>query len=893
MSKLRRIANALLITTALCPVAAFGQATGGEPAVEAAPSPPAAEAQPEEETVEVSAPGADPGGSTIIVRGRRNVVRTTPEVLSILSSEEIARTGEGEVAGALQRVTGLSVVGNGYVYVRGLGDRYSLALLNGLALPSPEPLRRVVPLDLFPTSILASAFVQKSYSVNYPGEFGGGVINLTTSAIPAENFVSIGGSVGGNSETSLNLGYTHYGSPTDWLGFDNGERDIPRRLEAALNAGAPISEGGAFSRRDIQDITASLSNARTTVAQTNREIPLNWGLDLSGGTAFQMGGMDVGVIANAGFSNSWRTRDALQQTPGAGGIGTEFRSVRTDNRIVANGLLGVAAEFADHEVRLTNLIIRDTLKTTRLGAGYDIQLSDPVPGGPDQQINQRTAWYERQLINTQAIGEFDFGKLGLDLRAGYANSRRDAPYERNFSYAYSEEVGDYINTLTTNAQSASISFSELDEDVWNFGGDLSYELSDTVNLSVGAAYLDTHRVSSRRDFNFRPANSVNLAVAQLRPDFLLSDFNIYTYDILLVETSALAGIAKYEGDLDVLGLYGQATVDITPTIKLNAGVRYEDGEQSVTLVDLFNQGGLEQTSPVKNSYWLPAATLTWSFRDDMQLRVHGSKTLARPQFRELAPQTYFDTESDRQFFGNPFLGDSELTNAELRYEWYFAPQQRFSIAGFYKDIEKPIEAITNVAGGGALLTTFGNAPSAELFGAEVEVVKYWPLPKLGPYRLVTTGNYSFTESKLKVADGDTTILNDTRGSRPASEVFTDGDPLTGQSRHIANLQLGFENTERLQQATLMLNYASKRVTSRGPILGETRQGDFFEDPGITLDFVARHGLTLFGKEGELNFKARNLLDEDYEEYQNVGGRRIEINRYKLGTSISLGGSVKF
>ena len=897
MSKLRLITRALLISTALCPSVLFAQATEApaeataDGTAEPAESTPADVAE-EEPAIEVSAPGVDPGGE-IIVRGRRNIVRATPEVMSVLSSEEIARTGEGEVAGALQRVTGLSVVGDGYVYVRGLGDRYSLALLNGLALPSPEPLRRVVPLDIFPTSILASAFVQKSYSVNYPGEFGGGVINLTTSAIPAAPFLSVGASFGGDSETSLGLGYTHYGSQTDWLGIDYGERSLPPIFEAALNSGNPISEGPAFSRRDIQDITASLSNARTTLVQRNDEIPLNWGVDLSAGTAFALAGMDVGIIASAGLSNSWRTRDALNQTPGGDGIGTEFRTVRTDNRIVANGLLGIAGQFGEHEVRLTNLIIRDTLKATRLAAGYDIQLGDPVPDGPDQQINQRTAWYERQLINSQAIGEFDFGRVGIDLRAGFANSQRNAPYERSFSYVFSEQAGDYINTLTANAQNANISFSELDENVWNFGGDVTYELTDAIDLSAGVAYLDTHRASSRRDFNFRPANSINLAVAQLRPDFLLSDFNIYTYDIILVETSALAGIAKYEGDLDVLGVYGQGTVDFTPDLKLNAGVRFEEGKQSVTLVDLFNQGGLDQVPAIENSYWLPAATLTWSFRDNMQLRLHGSRTVARPQFRELAPQTYFDTESDRQFFGNPFLGDSELTNAELRFEWYFGPQQRFSVAGFYKDIKNPIESITNVTGGGALITTFGNAPRAELLGAEVEVLKYWALPFFGAYRLVTIGNYAFSDSKITVADGDTTILNDTRGARPASEVFTDGDPLTGQSRHIANLQLGIENTDRLQQATFLVNYASKRVTSRGPILGEIRLGDFIEDPGLTLDFVARQGFPLLGKEAELSFKARNLLGQDYEEYQIVGDQRIEINRYKLGTSFSVGASVKF
>jgi outer membrane receptor protein involved in Fe transport len=745
--------------------------------------------------------------------------------------------------------------------------------------------------------VIGSAVVQKSYSVNYPGEFGGGVINLTTTAAAREPFLSVGVSVGSDTETTGNLGYTYYGSSTDWLGFDNGDRSINGVFGDAFRSNQVIGEGTNFTRSQVQAITADLTNSRTSVLQRNRDIPANFGVDLSGGTTFGVGGVELGLIAAAGYSNSWRTRDATQQTQGGDLIGTDFQAVRTDNRIVANGLLGLTAKIGGHNLRFTNLLIRDTLKIGRLAAGYDVQIGDPIPGGPAQQINQRTAWFERQLFNTQLVGEFDFGDLDVDLRAAYANSQRNAPYERSFNYVYDSTAGDYVNNLTTNPQSASITFSELDEDVWNFGGDLSYTVPGSRNLTVsaGAAYLDTKRGSTRRDFSFRPASALPGGVTEQRPDYLLSDFNVYTYNILLVETSGLAGTARYEGDLLVGAGYVQATGDIVEGVRLQGGVRYEDGKQSVTLVDLFNQGGLTQVPAIEKSYWLPAATLTWIINPAMQLRLHGSKTLARPQFRELAPQVYFDTESDRQFFGNPFLTDSTLTNAEARFEYYFGTQQRVSVAGFFKRINKPIEAIGLFTGGAALITTFGNAPRANLYGAEVEAQKYIPLGGIGfdQHRLVLIGNYTYSKSEIKVEEGDTTILNDLRGARPAREVFFDGDPLTGQSEHIANVQLGVENTARLQQVTLLLNYASKRVTSRGPASAGVRQSDIFERPGLTLDAVARQGFQLGGKEVEVKFEARNLTGQDYEETQDVQGTRLLINRYKLGRSFSLGASVKF
>src|SRR4030095_13928632 len=176
----------------------------GQAAEEQAPD---TQATPPQERVDVSVPG---GEEQIIVRGarRNNQQRTSSQVVNVLSSEQIAKTGEGNIAGSLGRVTGLSVVGSGFVYVRGLGDRYSLALLNGSPLPSPEALRRVVPLDIFPPSVIASAVVQKSYSANYPGEFGGGVINLTTPAVPRESFLDVGFGPSGDTETTFLLGYS-------------------------------------------------------------------------------------------------------------------------------------------------------------------------------------------------------------------------------------------------------------------------------------------------------------------------------------------------------------------------------------------------------------------------------------------------------------------------------------------------------------------------------------------------------------------------------------------------------------------------------------------------------------------------------------------------------------
>lgn len=889
----------LFLSSALNAPASIAQPGQPEPVTPPATTPPAAHAEPGE--VEISAPGADLGEVTVTGTRRLNVVQSAPQVLSVLSAEDIARTGEGDIAGALQRVTGLSVVGGRFVFVRGLGERYSLALLNGSPLPSPEPLRRTVPLDIFPTGVIASSVVQKSYSAAYPGEFGGGVINLTTRAVPAEPFLEIGASIGGDTETSFGLGYTYFGSPTDWTSFDSGERDMPAPLRAAIGSGNLLAVGGNFSLREVQDITASLSNARTSLVQRNQDIPVNWGASVNAGTSFDLGGTTLGLLASFGYSNSWQTRGGVQQiaaglTP-VDGIDTlqadvDYRFLSTENRLVVNGLVGVGLEWAEHRLRWTNLYIRDVLKEARIQSG-----TNEINVGSDPVNISNTAWFERQLFSTQGVGEFRFGDFGIDLRAAYAKSQRDSPYERSFSYRYDEVAQDYVNDLRTNGQNARISFSALDDEIWSGGLDLSYRMPGLgLVLTGGYNYMLNERSSTRRDFRYTPLGALPLAVAQQRPDFLLSDYNVYTYDIVLTEVSGTAGAAAYDSDLEVHALYAQADFEPVDDLRILLGARYEDGDQSVTPIDLFGLGG-ETIIPtrISKSYLLPAATLTWSFRPDMQFRVHASKTIGRPQFRELAPQQYLDTDTDRTFFGNQFLTDSELLNAEARWEYYLGGDQRLSAAAFYKKIDRPIEAVA-FQQGGTFFTTFANAPSADLYGAELEAQRRFDLDRLGDShfwsdrQFVAIANYTFSHSRLKVGADDTTIPVGTGGVPvPASNLFDDGEPLTGQSKHIVNLQLGLEGRGRLSQQTLLLTYSSRRVSNRG--LGQ--QPDLIEEPGLRVDFVWREGVRLIGSKVELKFEARNLLGQDYEEFQTLNGSRIDTNSYDLGRAFTIGASFKF
>lgn len=880
----KRLAGLLLLSTALTHPA-LAQEVDSEAVAAAAPEP--------EDGGEPTRDGEDvsvPGGDVIFVTGRinRDPTRSSSQVLSVLSSEQIARTGEGNIAGALGRVTGLSVVGSGFVYVRGLGDRYSLAMLNGSPLPSPEPLRRVVPLDLFPTGLMASSLVQKSYSVNYPGEFGGGVINLTTKATPDEGFLTL--TVGGSwdTETTGQLGYSYYGSKTDWTGFDNGQRDIPPALASFFASGERISGGNV----DTTAIARELVNGRNAIVQRYDHMPANVSASFSAGDAFAVGDGELGLIVGGGYSNRYLSRDAIQQTSLSADVSTidsDYRRVTTDQRIVVNGILGLGLEWGPHTVRWTNLFIRDTIKLTRLAQGTKDQ-------GTATFLQQDTAWYERQLIDTQLVGEVELADgWNLDLRAGYANSQREAPYELSFEYVRTNVEADpfgayFINRLNRSTGSGDIAFSNLEEDLWSGGVDVVVEIADGVVGTVGGAFSDTSRTSSRRAFLFDAPPTFEPAVGLFRPDLLLQPSVVDFYGIGLIEEDEstpafLAGLETYAG-------YAKLNLEFVPGLSLDAGVRFEAARQEVTPIQVFNEpSGSTAGTLLENEYWLPAATLTWQFAPDVQFRLNGSKTIARPQFRELIYQPYFDPESNRQYLGNPLLADSELVNGEARVEWYFAPEQRLSGAVFYKKIDNPIESFVTQFSG-LLTTSYANAPEARLYGFELEGTKYVDLPFLpADRRLVVVGNYTYTKSELKVGPDEPVAVFASSSTR-ASDFFRDGSPLTGQSDHLVNLQVGLESRERLSQQTLLLTYASERVISRG-LNGTPPQPDIVEDPGFRLDFVMREGFTLFGRAMEGKLEVRNIFGRGYEEFQRAGDNRVEINTYDVGTTIAGSISVTF
>jgi outer membrane receptor protein involved in Fe transport len=829
-------------------------------------------------------------GDEIVVRGRfiPEPQRATSQVASFLSKEDLARTGDDNAALALTRLSGLNVVSGKFAFVRGLGDRYSSALLNGSPLPSPEPLRRTVPLDLFPAGVLDGATVQKTFSPNYPGEFGGGVIDLRTLRDPGDSYLTLRAGVGANFETTTRDGIFVSGGDLDWLGYDDGTRSTPAPLQALLDSGTPLN---TLTPTEIEAVGESLTNSPLSVLQEGSLGP-NFEAGLEGGYSKDdvAGGATFGLIGTIGYKQDWITERAERTTTAGNQIGDVFDTTETTLDVTVNGLLSATLGWEDHSVTATALYIHTSSKQAQIDEGIDFN----APTSDGQVVDEFSGFYERDLIMGQLAGDHTFDDLTLGWRGAYARSTRDAPYERTLRRFPDPVTG---QLLYNQANQYRINFSDLEDTILSGGVNASYTIPISsireAVISAGYDYSDTDREFSLLALQFVGGNSLPLDVQAARPDFLFSPDNIDPARFVLQENSTIND--NYTGALTTHAGFVMADVEILPLVRTTVGLRYETAEQNVSTFSRF--GVVGNTSQLDNDYWLPSATVTWNFADDLQLRLGFSKTIARPQFRELAASTYFDPESERQYRGNRGLIDSKLTNYDLRLEYYLGRNQFTTLAGFYKKIEDPIEEIQFDTSTFQFDTTFINSPRARLFGGEAEYRTRFSMPFDGVFfqnrDWLFSVNYTYTNSEVQADPGDLIFSPFGAGGLIDASLFgLDGAQLQGAPEHIVNAQFGWEGDK--DQFTLLFGWVDERILQRGFPSPGSELPDVVERPGIQLDAVFRQNLILFGAEATIGLAARNLLGTEHQEFQNssvIG--RTEFNTYERGRSISASLSATF
>lgn len=867
----------------------------------------------------------------VIVRGQfiPDEKRSTSEISSVLDEESFARTGDGDIAGALSRVSGISISEGKFVIVRGLNERYSSVTINGSPLPSPDPLRRVVPLDLIPTSFLGGALVQKTFSPQFSAEFGGGLVELRTKAVPDEFYLNVSASVGADTVTTGQDGLLHDGGDTDYFGFDDGTRRVPDVVRDAVFGTTGLDTAFINANQDAIDVALGVPETLITFIDDR---PPNHGFSTEfGGFVDLTPDIKVGANFAVNFSNDWQTRQGRREQglvstalnadsraftgdfsglPNAASL-LDFTS--TTQTTLLNALSAFGVEIgSDHEITSTTFVLRSTSNDTRLEQGVIVEESGT------ELLIENFEFIESQVWQTQLAGDHVFPTLfGLevDWRAAYGEALRDAPFRRSqlrarftpdngFALPFAPSFS--VGSIGDSASLASFSF--LDDQNIDAGIDFLLPfrvLDNAVDLKFGYAYTDKERDTLVREFTFSQGDEpFTDQLAAIRNDVLFSqavagtgvfDSNFITNPISLDNAVS---------SLEVQAGYVGIDAEITSFFRLAAGLRWEGSDQLTTAFATSLPEATLSQSLIDGDFLLPSATLTWNPVGNLQLRLGYSETITRPQFRELTPATFFDDSTDQLFIGNPFLRNTEIENYDARFEYYLGRGQFITVGGFYKDIANPIETTTSQIGG-EIGQTYVNAPSAELYGGEFEYEQTFDIgnftsrPLLSDKDFVFKVNYTYSDSEVN-ADGDVvqSIVSSATGAVAnvvsGNSFIVDGRRLQGQSEHLFNLQFGLEDESTNGKATFLLNYASSRIRQTENVLSGIIAPAVEESPPVLLDFVASRDFVTFGQTWSLELAVRNIAGDDYQAVQNFDdGTQGQFDVYDLGREFTGKVTLKF
>ena len=877
---------ALLLSVAL---AAPAQNAPDPSAQDPDPKPPSADDTPMDdpellEGVEVTAEqGFAEGARDTVVEEKRSSANVT----EVIGAEQIARSGDSDAAGALKRVIGLTLVDNKFIYVRGLGERYSSTLLNGAQIPSPDPTRRVVPLDLFPAEILESISIQKTYSPEMPGEFGGGTIQLRTRGVPTEFIAKVSLTGAYNDDSTFEDGLTYRGDSQDWTGFEGGARDLPGAIADRIAADGRLRPRSTFNPGGVTPAEFEAfgeSFAELGFDQKRDELAPNFSGSALIGNVWESGDIRFGFLSSLRYQNEWDNTNETRRVFRVEGantlvLGSELERQRTEQQTELSALLNFGVEFGlNHRLKATTTLVRQTSDEARFTEGF---AEDPGDVSRFYQLE----WEENFLLAQQLSGSHTFENLSflsVDWQYTSARSGRDAPARRQYRYDQDNNSGNFL--FSSRADSNSADYSELDDDSDEFSVGVRYPwaINDSAELTLlgGLSSLKRERESGILRFVYRSVGPLSRDPAILigTPNTIFTLANIGPTGFQFDQTGRDTDFYTAEQDLDAV--YAGIDLNYQDLIRVAVGARQEKNRQLVTTVDPTQAGAVPAVADLDEDDVLPAVTVTWFRSLDDQFRFAYSETLSRPDFRELSLAPFTDPILDTETIGNPELVTTKIANYDLRWEYYFSETETFSAALFYKDFDKPIERIL-VPGTGELLS-YINVDKATNYGIEFDVYKSlelleertWAnpswLPTMNWPNWYIAANYTKIESEVEL--GSAAAIQTTRNR-----------PLQGQSPYVSNLQVGYINPDSGRESSLVYNRFGSRISNVG-IRGAP---DIYEQAFNQLDFVYKQSLPWQG--WVLKARARNLLDPKVEFTQGAGTTR----EYRKGRELQLGVEWKF
>jgi outer membrane receptor protein involved in Fe transport len=810
---------------------------------------------------------------TVTATAKRNsyanlllIQQKSTSVVTGISAAQMRLSPDRNTADVLKRVSGASVQENKFVVIRGLSDRYNGALINGLSLPSTEPDKRAFSYDIFPSNLLDNLIIYKTATPDLPGEWAGGIVQLNTKEIPQEPFASFTVSTGYNSQSTFKGYQTYQGGDSDWLGFDDGTRALPDEVKDIT-----LEDFNNSGLENQTRYSQSFPNDWAPISESSMRPSL--GMQFSAGRSFG----NFGLVGALTYSNTPRIQTGERGDFDGDGRRYQYFDTVTRDNVALGGLVNMAYKLAKRSKIQWNNTYTVTSDDQYLQRAGDDQAED--------RYTRSNAYFytANKLLTSQLLGDHALTnrQIKVNWGLGYNKIEREVPSYRRMQYntpSYEEDTLYFAQVPFGNPSPnfAGNFFSEQTEDFLTGKLDITvpYLLgSKKGSIKTGGLWENKERSFDARLFGFISSfRAMQDGLTLLPIDKIFDPKNISSNGFLIKESTDKSD--SYDAASTLYAGYGMLEQSLTERLRLIGGARVESFHQEM------NSFKIKSETPVVVDttyvHLMPSAHFIYGLSDSTNLRASISRTTSRPNFREIAPFSFFDFFLDAGINGNPSLIPTLVWNYDLRYETYRKGSQYLAASVFYKKFSDPIELIfNNTQGAGTRNFDYENVPSATLFGAEIE--GRLKLTRLGKVfnDFTLFGNLSYINSEVD--------LSEELKSKEVQE-----HPLFGQSPYIANLGLTYDNPDIGFGATLLFNRYGRRVW----LVGRSIYLNTYEAPRSVLDFQLTKKVNKFG---ELKLTFGDLLNQEAVFYQDMddngkfdAATDRKIVGQKFGTNVTLG-----
>jgi TonB-dependent receptor len=802
--------------------------------------------------------------------------RKSANVLDGISNQTFKKTGDRDLASAMGRVTGVSVQNGKFVYVRGLGDRYTRTTLNSMTIPGLDPDRNDVQIDIFPTSVLENVIVYKTFSPNLPGDFTGGIVDVETKNFPEEKTTSFSLGLRYNPDMNLKGDYLSYtGGKTDWLGFDDGARSLPFSSSTVV---PDVSSGDANA---VEPLTRSLN---PQLASHKRKSFLNTAFSFNHGNQINKSNYTIGYTAILNYQSRFEHFDDVEFGDYTKADNTNENELFAEEvrrgklsrmNVLWSGLLSGAIKFNNHNLSAT-------LFRTQNGVS---EASDRISTDYDQTqatLQENILTYsQRSVSNGLLAGTHQFGKLRLDWKNSLTLART---YDPDFRETSIDITNPERPTLNTGAGAGIRRFwRDLNEFNENLKIDLTLPYGKAHKFQFGVAGLYKDRTFEV--FNYR-INTTERSGVPLDPDYFLQEENIWTSAER--RGTYLEGNPEvtnnYEANSAVYAAYAMSEMTFGK-LKAIYGARVEKANMFYTGQD--SRGNVFNNQQTLNELnVLPSVNLVYAAGESMNVRASFGQTLARPSFKEKSAAQIYDPITKRFFNGNLDLQQTLINNYDLRWETFFKNGDMISLSGFYKNFDGHIELVTYDVATDNVKPR--NAGESNVYGIELEIRKSMEViaPFLSNLSLgsnVTLANSEVDLNSVVVNESGLTEYESRKNNAREGEIVEATRPMGGQSPYLINAYINYADKSGYMNANLSYNVQGENLM----IVGVGATPDIYSRPfnSLNLNVYRDFGVK---KNHRVTAGVNNLLKEERKDiYKGYGNAEAIYSIFKPGRTFSL------